>query len=139
MICLFFLLLHLFFFIFIFYISFPFHIFCLSVSCLLLFLNIFLCLLSFLLYFLSIHHLMLSFPPLENMLRFDFPSPPPARHLTAALDELVALGALTEVGTLTKPLGQQMAEFPLSPQLAKMLLVSGGCGSYSHLREKLKR
>ncbi|XP_047489754.1 probable ATP-dependent RNA helicase DHX35 [Penaeus chinensis] len=62
---------------------------------------------------------------IENMLRFDFPSPPPAGHLTAALDELVALGALGEDGTLTRPLGQQMAEFPLSPQLSKMLLVSG--------------
>ncbi|KAG7157527.1 ATP-dependent RNA helicase DHX35-like, partial [Homarus americanus] len=65
---------------------------------------------------------------IENMLRFDFPSPPPAKHLTSALDELYALGALTEEGTLTKPLGQQMAEFPLSPQLAKMLLVSGDFG-----------
>lgn len=70
---------------------------------------------------------MLSFSFPENMLRFDFPSPPPAQHLTAALDELVALGALSEDGTLTRPLGQQMAEFPLSPQLSKMLLVSGLC------------
>ena len=61
----------------------------------------------------------------ENMLRFDFPSPPPARHLTAALDELFALGALSEEGSLTVPLGQRMAELPISPQLAKMLLVSG--------------
>lgn len=59
------------------------------------------------------------------MLRFDFPSPPPAKHLIAALDELFALGAVTKKGTLTQPLGQQMAEFPLPPQLAKMLLVSG--------------
>nr|XP_045596642.1 probable ATP-dependent RNA helicase DHX35 [Procambarus clarkii] len=65
---------------------------------------------------------------IENMLRFDFPSPPPAKHLSAALDELFALGALTEEGTLTKPLGQQMAEFPLPPQLAKILLVSGDFG-----------
>lgn len=65
---------------------------------------------------------------IENMLRFDFPSPPPAKHLIAALDELFALGAITEEGTLTQPLGQQMAEFPLLPQLAKMLLVSGDFG-----------
>lgn len=70
---------------------------------------------------------MLKVPPTitENMLRFDFPSPPPARHLTAALDELFSLGALTEEGHLSHPLGEQMAEFPLSPHLAKMLLVSG--------------
>jgi len=65
---------------------------------------------------------------IENMLRFDFPSPPPARHMTAALDELFALGALDETGKLTQPIGQQMAEFPLPPQLSKMLLVSGDYG-----------
>ncbi|XP_068232398.1 probable ATP-dependent RNA helicase DHX35 [Palaemon carinicauda] len=65
---------------------------------------------------------------IENMLRFDFPSPPPARHLISALDELFALGALTEEGSLTQPLGKQMAELPISPQLAKMLLVSGEFG-----------
>ncbi|KAK8741612.1 hypothetical protein OTU49_002300 [Cherax quadricarinatus] len=65
---------------------------------------------------------------IENMLRFDFLSPPPAKHLISALDELFALGALSEEGTLTKPLGQQMAEFPLPPQLAKILLVSGDFG-----------
>lgn len=63
----------------------------------------------------------------DNMLRFDFPSPPPASHLIAALDELFALGAIGEDGQLTRPLGQNMAELPLPPQLAKMLLVSGVC------------
>uniref|UniRef100_A0A0P4WGX4 RNA helicase n=1 Tax=Scylla olivacea TaxID=85551 RepID=A0A0P4WGX4_SCYOL len=62
---------------------------------------------------------------IDNMLRFDFPSPPPASHLIAALDELFALGAIGEDGQLTRPLGQNMAELPLPPQLAKMLLVSG--------------
>ena len=61
------------------------------------------------------------------MLRFDFPSPPPASHLIAALDELFALGAIGDDGQLTRPLGQNMAELPLPPQLAKMLLVSGVC------------
>lgn len=66
---------------------------------------------------------------IDNMLRFDFPSPPPASHLIAALDELYALGAIGDDGQLTRPLGQHMAELPLPPQLAKMLLVSGehGC------------
>lgn len=31
-------------------------------------------------------------------------------------------------GRLTQPLGLRMAEFPLSPMFAKMLLESGGCG-----------
>ena len=77
----------------------------------------------------SIHpsHLLSYHSLSDNMLRFDFPSPPPASHLIAALDELFALGAIGEDGQLTRPLGQNMAELPLPPQLAKMLLVSGVC------------
>lgn len=59
------------------------------------------------------------------MLRFDFPSPPPSRHLVAALEELFALGAVGDGVKLTDPLGQRMAELPLAPSLAKMLLVAG--------------
>ena len=59
------------------------------------------------------------------MLRFDFPSPPPARHLIEALQELLALGALSEKVQLTDGVGTRMAETPLAPQLAKMLLTAG--------------
>ena len=44
--------------------------------------------------------------------------------------------ALDKHGKLTEPLGINMAEFPLEPMIAKMLLVSGGnctvclCSSY---------
>uniref|UniRef100_A0A2P2I9V6 RNA helicase n=1 Tax=Hirondellea gigas TaxID=1518452 RepID=A0A2P2I9V6_9CRUS len=65
---------------------------------------------------------------IDNMLRFEFPSPPPASHLKAALEELFAIGAITEGVALTQPLGQRMAEMPVPPQLAKMLLVSGEYG-----------
>lgn len=58
------------------------------------------------------------------MLRFDFPSPPPSSHLVSALNELFALGALSEEGQLSDPIGKQMAELPLNPQLSKMLLIS---------------
>ena len=61
----------------------------------------------------------------DNMLVFDFPSPPPSGNLVAALEELYALGAVGDSVNLTDPLGQRMAEMPLSPALAKMLLVSG--------------
>lgn len=65
---------------------------------------------------------------IDNMLRFDFPSPPPSRHLVAALEELFALGAVGEGVRLTDPLGRRMAELPLAPSLAKMLLVAGEFG-----------
>lgn len=61
----------------------------------------------------------------DNMLVFEFPSPPPSRHLMDALEELYALGAVDDSVHLTQPLGQRMAEIPLSPALAKMLLVAG--------------
>jgi len=40
-----------------------------------------------------------------------------------ALEQLYALGALNHKGELTK-LGRRMAEFPLDPMMAKMLLAS---------------
>ena len=40
-----------------------------------------------------------------------------------ALEQLYALGALNHKGELTL-LGRRMAEFPLDPMMAKMLIVS---------------
>ncbi|XP_041375611.1 probable ATP-dependent RNA helicase DHX35 isoform X2 [Gigantopelta aegis] len=62
---------------------------------------------------------------ISNVLRFHFLSAPPAQNMLRSLELLYALGALDENGNLTSPLGLQMAEFPLSPMFAKMLLVSG--------------
>eukprot|EP00960_Hanusia_phi_P038803 753607-Hanusia_phi.AAC.3 len=64
----------------------------------------------------------------DDVLHFDFPSPPPALSLARALEILYALGALDEDAKLTEPLGLQMAEFPLDPPLAKFLLSSGKAG-----------
>jgi len=61
----------------------------------------------------------------DNILRFDFPSPPPARHLVASLELLYALGAIQDGGHLTEPLGAIMAEFPVHPLLSKTLIISG--------------
>lgn len=63
-----------------------------------------------------------------NVLRFHFMSPPPAQNMVRGLELLYALGALDEAGNLTSPLGLQMAECPLSPSFAKMLLSSGQFG-----------
>ena len=53
---------------------------------------------------------------------FDFMDPPPAENIAAASYQLWVLGALSDNGGLTN-LGRRMAEFPLDPSLAKMLLV----------------
>ncbi|KAH8293124.1 hypothetical protein KR044_005425 [Drosophila immigrans] len=63
-----------------------------------------------------------------NILRFDFPSPPPAKNLLAALETLYALDALDEQGQLTKPVGFLLAELPFTAMLSKMLHVSGKMG-----------
>lgn len=61
---------------------------------------------------------------INNVLRFDFLDPPPAENMVKGLELLFALGAIDEHCQLTQPLGLQMAEFPLSPMFAKMLLSS---------------
>ena len=61
---------------------------------------------------------------IEDVLHFDFPSPPPAVALADGLEMLFALGAIDEYGKLTNPLGLHMAEFPVEPRLSKMLLSS---------------
>nr|CAG4643743.1 EOG090X01NK [Lepidurus arcticus] len=62
---------------------------------------------------------------IDNVLRFDFPSPPPARTLATCLQLLYALEAMDKSGHLTHPLGERMAELPLDPLLARLLCISG--------------
>lgn len=62
---------------------------------------------------------------IDNVLRFTFPSPPPAENLLLALELLNAIGAIDDKGQLTKPLGTTMAEFPLPPLHSKTLLSAG--------------
>ncbi|XP_059483875.1 probable ATP-dependent RNA helicase DHX35 [Neocloeon triangulifer] len=65
---------------------------------------------------------------IDNVLRFTFPSPPPAASLLAALELLYALGGLDREGQLTHPLGATMAELPCSALQAKCLVSSGEYG-----------
>ncbi|ESO82671.1 hypothetical protein LOTGIDRAFT_211312 [Lottia gigantea] len=65
---------------------------------------------------------------IANIVRFHFLSPPPAQNLVRGLELLYALGAIDDNCNLKSELGQQMAEFPLSPMFSKMLLVSGEYG-----------
>ncbi|XP_011701702.1 PREDICTED: putative pre-mRNA-splicing factor ATP-dependent RNA helicase DHX16 [Wasmannia auropunctata] len=60
---------------------------------------------------------------IDDLMHFDFLDPPPPETLILAMEQLYALGALNHRGELTK-LGRRMAEFPLDPMMAKMLLAS---------------
>merc|ERR1711988_1090984 len=60
---------------------------------------------------------------IDDLVHFDFMDPPAPETLMRALELLNYLGALDDDGDLTE-MGSQIAEFPLDPQLAKMLLVS---------------
>ncbi|CAG9798071.1 unnamed protein product [Chironomus riparius] len=67
--------------------------------------------------------LMLKALGINDLLHFDFLDPPPTETLVLALEQLYALGALNHHGELTK-MGRRMAEFPVDPMMAKMLLAS---------------
>ncbi|KAM9985810.1 hypothetical protein ACTFIZ_002108 [Dictyostelium cf. discoideum] len=67
--------------------------------------------------------LLLKSMGINDLMNFDFMDPPPAQTLIAALEQLYALGALNDRGQLTK-LGRKMAEFPVDPQLSKMIIAS---------------
>ncbi|KAJ7740706.1 P-loop containing nucleoside triphosphate hydrolase protein [Mycena maculata] len=60
---------------------------------------------------------------IKDLVRFDYVDAPAPETLMRALELLNYLAALDDEGNLT-PLGGIMAEFPLDPQLAKMLIVS---------------
>ncbi|XP_068084954.1 pre-mRNA-splicing factor ATP-dependent RNA helicase DHX16 [Anabrus simplex] len=60
---------------------------------------------------------------INDLVHFDFLDPPPHETLVLALEQLYALGALNHHGELTK-LGRRMAEFPVDPMMAKMILAS---------------
>ncbi|PAV22044.1 P-loop containing nucleoside triphosphate hydrolase [Pyrrhoderma noxium] len=67
--------------------------------------------------------LMLKAMGVNDLLNFDFMDPPPAQTLLTALEQLYALSALDDEGLLTR-LGRKMADFPMEPPLAKMLIAS---------------
>ncbi|KAF5179639.1 Atp-dependent rna helicase dhx8 [Thalictrum thalictroides] len=62
---------------------------------------------------------------IDDLVHFDFMDPPAPETLMRALEVLNYLGALDDEGNLTK-LGEIMSEFPLDPQMSKMLVVSPG-------------
>jgi len=60
---------------------------------------------------------------INDLLSFDFMDPPPVETMINALESLWTLGSLDDEGMLTK-LGRKMAEFPMEPNLSKMLLTA---------------
>ncbi|XP_001948871.2 ATP-dependent RNA helicase DHX8 [Acyrthosiphon pisum] len=60
---------------------------------------------------------------INDLLHFDFMDAPPVESLIMALESLHSLSALDDEGLLTR-LGRRMAEFPLEPNLSKMLIMS---------------
>jgi ATP-dependent RNA helicase DHX8/PRP22 len=67
--------------------------------------------------------LLLKAMGINDLLNFDFMDSPPTQTMLAAMETLYALSALDEEGLLTR-LGRQMADFPMDPPLAKMLIAS---------------
>ena len=64
---------------------------------------------------------------INDLINFGFMDPPPVQTLVNALQMLFALGALDEEGLLTR-LGRKMAEFPLEPQMSKIVIASVDLG-----------
>lgn len=76
---------------------------------------------------LSVTILMLKAMGINDLLHFDFMDPPPTNTMLTALEELYALSALDDEGLLTR-LGRKMADFPMEPSLAKVLIASVDLG-----------
>ncbi|KAK4179924.1 P-loop containing nucleoside triphosphate hydrolase protein [Triangularia setosa] len=70
---------------------------------------------------------------IDNILRFDFLTPPPAELMVRALELLYSLGALDEYSKLTKPLGLRMAELAVEPMMSKTLLSAPSFGCLSEI------
>jgi ATP-dependent RNA helicase DDX35 len=70
---------------------------------------------------------------IDNIVRFDFITAPPAELLTRALELLYSLGAVDDYAKLTKPLGVRMAELAVEPMMAKTLLSAPSFGCLSEI------
>lgn len=59
---------------------------------------------------------------IDNIVRFDFLTPPPAELVVRAFELLYSLGAVDDYAKLTKPLGMRMAELAAGPMMSRVLL-----------------
>lgn len=65
---------------------------------------------------------------IDNILGFDWLASPPPEAMVRALEVLYSLGILDEDAKLTSPTGFQVAEIPLEPMIAKMILSADAFG-----------
>ncbi|KAJ4828539.1 hypothetical protein Tsubulata_035963 [Turnera subulata] len=65
---------------------------------------------------------------IDNILGFDWPASPAPEAMIRALEVLYSLGVLDDDAKLTSPVGFQVAEIPLDPMIAKMILSSNQLG-----------
>ncbi|XP_010529181.1 PREDICTED: probable pre-mRNA-splicing factor ATP-dependent RNA helicase DEAH9 [Tarenaya hassleriana] len=65
---------------------------------------------------------------IDNILGFDWPSPPSPETMIRALEVLYSLQVLDDDAKLTSPTGFQVAEIPLDPMISKMILASSELG-----------
>lgn len=70
---------------------------------------------------------------IDNVLRFDFLTPPPAELIIRALELLYSLAAVDDYAKLTRPLGVRMAELSVEPMMAKVLLSAPTMGCLSEI------
>ncbi|KAK9782932.1 putative P-loop containing nucleoside triphosphate hydrolase protein [Seiridium cardinale] len=70
---------------------------------------------------------------IDNVVRFDYLTPPPAELLIKATELLFSLGALDNYAKLTRPLGMRMAELAVEPMMAKTLLSAASFGCLSEI------
>ena len=70
---------------------------------------------------------------IDNVIRFDFLTPPPAELIIRAMELLYALGAVDDYAKLSRPLGVRMAELSVEPMMAKVLLSSSNFGCLSEI------
>ncbi|KAL3489776.1 P-loop containing nucleoside triphosphate hydrolase protein [Aspergillus germanicus] len=70
---------------------------------------------------------------IDNIVRFDFLTSPPADLVIRSFELLYSLGAVDDYAKLTKPLGTRMAELAVEPMMAKVLLSAQSFGCLSEI------
>ena len=70
---------------------------------------------------------------IDNIVRFQFLTPPPSKLVVRAFELLFSLGAVDDYAKLTKPLGTRMAELAIEPMMAKVLLEATRFGCLSEI------
>ena len=70
---------------------------------------------------------------IDNVLRFNFLTPPPSQLMVRALELLYSLGAVDDYAKLTRPLGVRMAELSVEPMMAKVLLSAAAMDCLSEI------